>query len=589
MVVSRIDYDDLMFLGRSARSAFRAEAMGQPERKAVYHPDSLKGLRGAVHLTLRRNGAVKAEAESEEMDAVDASIAAGTLLALDAAERKFDIADGGDRLGIEFEWLSSREYLQIDCFEKPGVWSEALLHSFEPAEEGIGVELRGKRGRTRPSEITTKNLTPDVALAAAEASIDLKSIHKLRFEKDIRYFRFWSEHLWQPNAKELPIVLHRGDSLVSTDAVSREGLDAAIARVGQYLVYRQNNNGEFSHEYVPSAGTYTSGNSARVQLRALEGLAIYAFWTKDRNQGARASHGIDTFKKHLEPLVVGEKQADGTVIEKELGVVLAPAGHQGHLEITCRLLLAMTLSLNPGEFERDRDRLVNGLLALQTDLGVIAMAADEGDANSGPSLNDTDCCRALHALALVDSMKSDDRITSAVHRGIRYYEDKCRAGLEPAAAAALVRALCLHYAKSNDARVSDMAFFLADRFASLQLTELNYPYPEMLGAINVKRPGEVGADTGIYLMALGDAAELADRIGDRERSLRYRKAVAGATRFIMQLEVREAGCFFIRSRRDALGGIRSALWNGRLRADHTALGLEALIRARTVLFGSRAE
>ena len=162
-------------------------------------------------------------------------------------------------------------------------------------------------------------------------------------------------------------------------------------------------------------------------------------------------------------------------------------------------------------------------------------------------------------------------------------EQKRAAG--PIACAALVRAFASGYARTNSAEMSDFAFGLVDQFVGLQLNRENCPWPELRGAVNVRRRGAVGADTASYLTALADGLALAQRVGDEARLKRYRESVRSAARFVMQLEVRQPGCFYIRSPRDVLGGIRTALWDNQIRIDHCAEALLALIRAREVLFG----
>ncbi|MFQ5351678.1 MAG: hypothetical protein ACE5D3_01240, partial [Candidatus Binatia bacterium] len=121
-----------------------------------------------------------------------------------------------------------------------------------------------------------------------------------------------------------------------------------------------------------------------------------------------------------------------------------------------------------------------------------------------------------------------------------------------------------------------------------QLTPANCPWPELQGAINVRERGAVGADTAWYLTALADGLALAERVGDRVRIERYQAAVSAGVRFVLQLEFRDAGCYYLRSRRDALGGIRVALWDNQIRINHCAEALIALMRAREVLFGRRS-
>ena len=92
-------------------------------------------------------------------------------------------------------------------------------------------------------------------------------------------------------------------------------------------------------------------------------------------------------------------------------------------------------------------------------------------------------------------------------------------------------------------------------------------------------------DTALYLAALADGVKLAERVGDRPRAARYREAVKAAARFVLQLEMREEGCYYVRSPRDALGGVRAALWDHRLRADYCADALIGLMKARAALYG----
>lgn len=578
--------DDLSIVMDYARRSFRAKVLDLPELSAKFRPMALADLRGIVHLTLRKNGGMLAESESGELAIVDAAVAAGAMLGRTVRDQKLDIKSGGDDLGLELEWLGPREYLTIPAFESGETWSDDLLHSFEPGVEGIGVEFRGKRGWSRPSLVFTKSYSADLMIASAERQIDLRNIQKLRFSQQIRYFRFWSYLLWQPTPTARTVSLCRGDLLVQPDEVTAAGLTASIHRIGDYLLYRQNENGEFSHEFVGSKGIYGGGNSARIQLRALDGLAaLYGVRHRDE-VAARLRLGIEAFRKHLEPLVVAEKNADGTESPRQIGLALAPVGHTGVLELSSRLLGAIGALGKGSPFEKERVGLIDGLISSQSETGFIAMAFDQPESQQGEvKLNDADCCLAIFALARAREAGGDARIREAVDKAVRYYEGRSVDSIEPGAASVLVRALCLHYAESNDARVSDLAFTLADRFASLQLNERNYGYPELWGAINVSRPGEVGADSALYLSALCDALKLARRIGDRSRSAAYESAVRAGARFVLQLEFRENGCYFIRIERDALGGIRSAPWSSQLRIDWTALGLEALIDARSVLFG----
>ncbi|MFQ5430227.1 MAG: hypothetical protein ACE5E1_07950, partial [Phycisphaerae bacterium] len=373
-----VAYVDLVLLVKNARRAFRAKVEGLPERSARYHPPALAGMRGIVHLTLRRGGAVLAEAESGEMDVVDASVAAGALLGQAVISKGLACERGGDGWGLELEWLGPQEPIVCRFYDEGGRWSDALLHAFEPAAEGIGVAFRGRRGWTRPSEVISRGYTPDLALAAAEKAIGLRHTQKVRFAKEIRYFRFRARHLWQPDARALPIVLVRGDALVEPEAVTPTGLDAAIDRMGRYLHYRQNRNGEFSHEYVCSGDRYHPGNSARVQLRALIGLADFAAWSGRAEVRADALKGVDRFSTFLRPLTLYAVDEAGRATTRPAGLALAPAGHSHRLEISAALLSALAM-VRPESADDERYRgLVAGILSAQREDGAIVLAVEAG-------------------------------------------------------------------------------------------------------------------------------------------------------------------------------------------------------------------
>jgi len=636
-----VSLEDMALLVKTARRAFETALAGMPEQGASYQPESLAGLSGMVHLVLRSQGAALVQADSGEMGITGAAAKAGTLLGRAALEKKLKIDNRGADLGLELEWLGPREYIDAGC-DEGGRWTEALLHSFEPGGEGIGVEFRAARGWTRPSEIITLNYSPDLALRAAEVAANLTHADKLNFGADIKYFRFRAYHLWQPTARAMPILLTRGEVLVPPERTRPEDIDAAIKRMGEYLHYRQNRDGWFSHEYLPSADQYSEGNSATVQMAAMQGLAAYARWSGRPEILSDARKGVRRNALFLTPLVaVKEINALGEAKGMSAGLALDFPGHKRQLEISARLLLATfdlvgewpttakmwetpasqpataPATTAPGAMPTDNrwadltvgaciSGLVEGLLASQRDDGRLEMLLDP-PAKGAPE--DVEAAgRAMSALAAAyswcqnqgtppsPSQSADagaaarkdlsDRIERTFAKALPHYRQIVKGPMDAAAAAALAEGLCRAYACTNDAQASDLAFEILDKFAAAQVTPDSCPWPELDGAINAREVGIVGIDTAEYLSALAEGLQLAERIGDAERTKKYRAVVQRAERFVLQLEVREDGAFYIRSPRDALGGVRTAPWDNRIRADYCADALLALSKARESLRGS---
>jgi hypothetical protein len=618
-----VAFEDLAFLVKAARRAFEVKLEELPEHGKAYRPPSLEGMKGIVHVTLRQHGAALAEGESGEMDILDAAVAAGTLLGEAAVDKKVKLRQGSEDLGLEFEWLGPREFLRCG-FGDNGRWSEELLYSFEPAVEGIGVEFRDKRGWTRPSQIVSLNYTPDLTLQAAESAVGLTHADKLRSANEIRYFRFRSYHLWQPSGDTLPIVLVRGAVVVSAESVNAKTLGAAITRLADYLHYRQNRDGWFSHEYLPSADRYGEGNSAAVQMEALYGFAAYAGWSGRPEFLADIKKVIGRCSAYLRPLSVVAGVTDKGQAQVALaGFVLAFPGHEDYLEITAKLLLASLelrkhwdaaqpvqdwastqptsapasapATTRPADLTMEvcMDGVAQGLAASQDEDGRLEMVFGQQPEKKGRENVEAG------GWALLGLAKAEDwydsagekaagvsaRIDRVMQQAMSHYTRLCEEPMEPQAAAVLARALASGYVRTKDMRASDAAFRILDELAKLQVNEKNCPWPEMYGAINAREVGAIGIDTADYLAAMADGVMLAERIGDKVRAARYRGAIQGAVRFIMQLEIREEGCYYVRSRRDALGGVRASLWDNRIRVDHCAEALIGLMRARDILYG----
>lgn len=610
----RVAYEDLALLVQTARRALADKLMNREERGPMYRPPSLRGMRAILHVILRRDGAALAEAETREMDVIDAAVAAGVLLGRSVLEKKNlrdrpDVRSGGDTLGLELEWIGPDEVLEAKLDDE-ALWSDVLLHSFEGGAEGIGVMFGGKVGRVRPGTVVARNYTPDLALLAAEEQVGLTSLDKRRRPDAIRYFRFRSYHLWQPEARvRQPKLLVRGDTTIGPDEVSAKGLDEAIVRLAEFLRYRQNKNGWFSYQFAPSRDRYLDGDSATAQLDALHAMVKYAAWSGrseflvDSGRGIQAA-GIKLMEVRPKADVADEAGRPTTrsakTADESARIVLHFEGLGHHMEVSARYLLALMAYADRagprgGEgdgLDDERAGLVRTLLTCQAEDGRLHLRLQDGEEET----SDDDAAAGWALLAISDSARcrSNPRIERAFHRALSYYEKRVmfsdklegKRAASPVACAVLVRAFASGYSQTNDADMSDFAFGLVDQFVRLQLNRENCPWPELRGAVNVRLRGAVGADTALYLTALADGLALAQRVGDEARVKRYGEAVRSAARFVMQLEVRPAGCFYIRSPRDALGGIRTALWDNRIRIDHCASALLALMRSREVLYGA---
>ncbi|MEK6677008.1 MAG: hypothetical protein AABZ47_15320, partial [Planctomycetota bacterium] len=191
---------------------------------------------------------------------------------------------------------------------------------------------------------------------------------------------------------------------------------------------------------------------------------------------------------------------------------------------------------------------------------------------------------ALLAMALDYDAEPNATILDAFDRAILFYRPYFRESRSPAFVPWQVQAYTLMAKHTKRKDFIDFAFELTDWLAGMQLNSSNCPWPELGGGIASYQAGRAGVATASYLEAFTDALALAKRVGDRDRTKRYEDVVRQAARFVLQLQIRPEEAYFIRSPRDAVGGIRTAPALDLLRIDHCQHALVALIKTRHVLF-----
>jgi hypothetical protein len=574
--------EDLVLLVKTARRSFEQRLSSGMETAPRYRPPSLADATGIVHLALRSHGSVIEESQSPEMNVLDAANAAGDLLAKSILKKKIKLDGAGRDLGLEFEWLGPREYIQ-DKYAADMKWSEGLLHSFDPAADGIGVELEGRRGWTRPVEIITSNYSPDLALLAAENRAGIKFVAKTRQTNEIKYFRFPSLLMWQESARSLPVRLYRGDTLITREQMDAKFLDAAIQSVGESLLTFQKKDGSFAQEYLLGSDGFKAGCDGDQQLAALTALATWAARKHDDALTTRTMLSVKRVSEHVRPAQPDAATSNPAEAIPGDELVVDYEDQQQCLESSARLCWVLERLGHPADYETQCKGLLKSLLRAQANDGHFELSFVKRDANTPEDIRGA----SWAIIAIHESAATEGRANAVLDKAQTYYQgwvERQARAMSPRTLAVFARAAAQLYANTKDARVSDTCFSILDHWAALQLDRGSCPWPELWGAINAGAPGIVGADTSCYVAALADGVDLAKRIGDQPRAEEYRKAIRHAARFIIQLQFRREGCFYVRFPQDVIGAVRAAPWDHRIRVDYCADALIALIRAREVLF-----
>lgn len=558
-----LDPSHRAYLMRTARRTVRDAVLQREPYDPTYIPSDLASLQREVVVRLRVAGFLIGEASSPKAPIAlavrDASLTATRMWqGHDDAPRdllgkvliEIEIVLPAEPIPVEVDWTQPRA---VDRFVEPGVH---------------GIELRGPRVHARfcPSELITStrvlaDALRDVAHGTPQGTSDVTQT---------KLYRFRTDHWIQAQPGKPIVSLHRGLTIVPQSAVSASELDATIERIAEYMIYRQQPSGLFSYQYEPALNRYSDEDNLVRQVGAVAAMATHARYSGRAGSRVAADLGI---RYHLQGLT--DLPGDG------YGSFIATADEKNKLGVTALLALAMSEHPHPQRYSESRNRLINGMLRLQRPSGMFVTAFPPAIEIAAQEYFPGE---ALLAMAGAYRHRRDARIVDAFDRALEFYRGYFRDQPSPAFVPWQVQAYAgiAKYAKRRD--YIDYVFELTDWLADKQLTRSNCEWPELRGGIAAYEPNRVGVSTASYLEGFAEALAIARSVGDSSRANKYERVVRQATRFVMQLQVRRDEAYFVRSPRDAIGGIRSTPTLNLLRIDHCQHALVALIKSRQVLY-----
>jgi len=555
------------YLSRVARRALRDAAQDRGTYEPAYVPAALDSLNLEAIVRLRHAGYLRA-----------AGVGGPGPLApavRDAALAAFHML--GDANSIDIELLNEL-LVEIEVVGKPQPlpietdWTapRALDNYIEPGVHGIVLLGPDARHRVAPSDVFTSGRTvADILREWAQTTQgDPSKVFKTAL------MRFRTAHWYQVGTDSEVVSLQRGLELVPPQAVSAEGLDEAIGRLADYMVYRQLGSGLFTYQYEPAEDRYSKENNLVRQVGATAAMAKYAAWSQKSAPLAAADAGI---RFHLQGIV------DIPDVLPDIGdaAFIATSDEQNKLGLTALLCIALAEHPQPQRYAKVRGKLINGMLWLQRPSGMFITAfpparkVDAQDYFPG---------EALLAMAMHYTLQPSAKILEAFDRSIDFYHGYFADKPSPAFVPWQVQAYALMAQHGKRKDYLDFVFKLTDWLADEQLAPDNCPWKELWGGIASYQDGRAGVATAAYLEGFADALVLARETGDTERTARYEELVRGAARFVMQLQIRPKEAYFIRSPQDAVWGIRTAPALNLLRIDHCQHALIGLIKARKALF-----
>jgi AMMECR1 domain-containing protein len=551
------------FLSRTVRRTMRDTVLGRGMYEPEYVPKQLEAMEAEVIVRLRLRGRLAASGAAGPLPmaraARDAALTAAHWL---KADQPVTTSELGDAL-IEIEVVGPSEE-----FSTPQQWLEprALDESIEPGVHGLTIQSKTKTTRICPTEFLTNDRIVSDALADVAPLLHDAGTNT----SDVRLFRFRTVHWYEPSSGAPIISLHRGMTPVSPEEVTADRLDAAIERLAEYMIYRQQPGGLFSYQYEPALDRYSNDDNLVRQAGAAAAMALHAKWSGRSASEAAARLAIERHLKGLSD-VPGQKDA---------AFIATPDG-LNKLGVTALLAIAMAEHPRPERFAETRGKLINGMLWLQRPSGMFVTAfppaADLESQDYFPG-------EALLAMALHYEQEPSARVLDAFDLSIRFYREYFESDPSPAFVPWQTQAYAIMAKQTRRADYADFTFALTDWLASMQLNSSNCVWPELRGGVASYQAGRVGVSTAAYLEGFADALLLARSRGDAARVPRYERVVRDATRFVMQLQVRPEEAYFVRTPQDTVWGIRTAPALYRLRIDHCQHALVGLMKARRALY-----
>ncbi|HEX7036082.1 MAG TPA: hypothetical protein VF210_09920 [Pseudomonadales bacterium] len=365
------------------------------------------------------------------------------------------------------------------------------------------------------------------------------------------------------------VEMHRGNILVPLDAVTAESTRRMADRAAAWMARSVQPDGRFPYKLWPASGMESESNNTIRQWMASHALVKAAARSGDPEDWARATRNIEynlaTFYRE----------------EAEPGGALGLIDYEGKIKLGAVALAALVLAEH-----RDAERWRPQYLALNRTVEALWHESGRFDTfyRKPPGTREQPNFYPGEALLmLVDryQREPDPRLLERIMTSFRYYRSwhLRPANRNPAFVPWHVRAYTKLWRETRDPELASFVFEMSDWLLSMQ--EWTPAYPDFLGRFHDPKRRRFGpphaSSTGVYLEGYIEAFRLAKDLGERRRAERYRKAIIGGLRSLMQLQfVDEIDMYYIGRRSWVAGAMRTTVYDNEIRCDNVQHGLMAM-------------
>lgn len=578
-----------------------------PEVPTPADPIRVTGLTG-VRLTLRSEGIVVGEGEAyrddipatldqpgppvdlvELLDKATKLAKAGVLDSLADARlravlegrtvpenKQLRVTDVSGQIVVDLELGYDLQSLSVPAEAE----ADAVFARFAPCYHGLGFSdpSQGVWSWVWPGEASARNIAPgsQLALGLKRLGVDRSAVAQLARPGGVGLARFKTIHMVRPSAGVDPMRLVRSGSALPKYAVSDRELASMSDRLIEHLYNRITSDNEVRGTYLPTSGRYDPPIAPDEQAA----LVCYAIVH-------HARYLLQARPNDNSPALYARRagRAASAITERALR-----AGDAADPRVVSLMLLT-ALESPAGEADQlSRDRL-----------GSLLMRLVHGDGEPdgvGAGLNDGESALSAAALATLYERTREPAIGKSVLALTAKLwgqpDQTPNLSALPWLLLAHERSGALLLQNERAGEYRELTADVIDRLCQRQVIEKPALGPDDVLGGYVLSPGPAGSPPNpdwrnaqpLMFLAIALRDEQVTRGRDK---LGWLLSAGYSARFIGQLMMDEAACYYVRDRISARGGVRMAPWDNRLALAPSAMSLLALTELQTTVIALRPE
>lgn len=524
-------------------------------------PARLKAPALMVHVTARAEGrrvGAHSKREGTALQALEASVKA-------LAESLGDVRAEVGLLDVEI----ARNFRVYD----PDVERRALLAKIHVGRRGLEVRREGANLDLTPGQSIAQNRNFSAAMVDHIRAGDLAKEEVFRqstfrtYEVDHFLVHLGEDADTPPRA----VRLERGNRYVPPEDVTQKNVRRLTDLAGTWLTNALHDDGRVTYQFHPGKlAEVPKDNNAIRQWMATVALVRLAKARSDDALMARVALNIDY---NLE--VFYREEGDHGLIERD-----------GKVKLGAVALAALAIVEHPerARWKDQEQALRRTVYALHNDDGSFKTFYKPAERNDNQNFYPGE---ALLLWATLYEQEKDPELLARFMSAFEYYRrfHLVESERRPAFVPWHTQADYKVWAITKNEELAKFIFEMSDWIVEYQQWDgPKVLYPELKGRFYDPDRHGLGvphaSSTGVYLEGLIHAYHLAGALGDDTRKERYRLSIARGLRSIMQLQFAdEIDTYYVPPDilPQVLGGIRTTVYDSRIRCDNVQHNLMALL------------